>query len=144
MSQRIGSWKTNTEHHLIPTGYGNASNKSSPVGMPTLTIRRETQREGLCLASINRQFIQSGIGFHLLYWKFILKQNASAMSIDNHSHVNGSACSRRFSASEMVPFYTNTKIVYLSSNQTSKHRWWIKLLYWNEMPDCHCTNCFYC
>lgn len=66
MSQRIGSWKTNTEHHLIPTGYGNASNKSSPVGRANLT--REKQREGLCLASINRQFIQSA----LWIWDWIL------------------------------------------------------------------------
>lgn len=77
-----------------------------------LSIRRETQREGLCLASINRQLFslcyESGIGFHLPYWKFILKQNVSAMSIDNHLHI-----SRQFTASEMFPFYRNTKTVYL-------------------------------
>lgn len=63
--------------------------------------------------SLLSQRCESEIGFHLPYWKFILKQNASAMSIDNRLHVNGNACSRRFSASEMFPFYRNTKIVYL-------------------------------
>lgn len=55
---------------------------------------------------------ESGIGFHLPYWKLILKQNVSAMSIDNHLHVNGSACSRRFSASEMFSFYRNKTKIY--------------------------------
>lgn len=56
---------------------------------------------------------ESGIGFHLPFWKFILKQNFSAISIDNHLHVNRNACSRRFSARKMFPFYRNKKIVYL-------------------------------
>lgn len=54
--------------------------------------------------SLFSQRCESGIGFHLPHWKFILKQNASAMTIDNHSHVNGNASSRRFSASDMFPF----------------------------------------
>lgn len=63
----------------------------------------------------------SGIGFHLLCWKFILKKkNVSVMSIDKLLHVNGNACSARLSASEMFPFERNKKILYLWSNQTAK------------------------
>ena len=59
LQQQQQQKKTRAEHHLIPTGYGKASNKSSPTGGQI--IRGGGEVEGLRLTVINEQFIQSAL-----------------------------------------------------------------------------------
>lgn len=68
--------QANAEHHIIPTGYGNASNKSNPVGM------RDYQKGGAGRrGSAWHQLIGSLFSRCCEPGKFILKQNAAATSI---------------------------------------------------------------
>lgn len=105
------------EHHLIPTGYGKASDKSSPTGVPDY--------RGLCLTLINRQFIQSA----LWIWKkkSFWNKNACAPTADKNLNANRGACSRRFSASQTLPFTLKLPI-YNQSTPTQTCRDYIVIL----------------
>lgn len=66
------------------------------------------RENGLCLAPINRQFIQS------VLWAWEIHSETKCRChkyIDNHLHANRNASSRRLSLSEMFPFERNTKVL---------------------------------